>query len=81
MVRHAVLELPADSPPRYIGMFISRLFIEKHDGLCSRKKPEVFHGTFFEPAEGFSYQLKRFMIEADKLVCHPRKTLPGIAFL
>jgi len=58
-------ELPSDSPPQYIGIMISRRFFEKHYRLYSRKKPEVFRGTFFGPAEGFPHLLKRFMIEAD----------------
>lgn len=58
-------ELPSDQPPRYIGMFISKRFFEKQYGLYSRKKPEVFRGTFFDPGEGFPLLLKRFMIEAD----------------
>ena len=58
-------ELPSDSPPRYIGIFISKRFFEKNYGLYSRKKPEVFRGIFIDPGEGFSHLLKRFMIEAE----------------
>jgi AraC family transcriptional regulator len=58
-------ELPSDSPPQYIGIMISKHFFEKHYGLYSRKRPEVFRGTFLDPGEGFSHLLKRFMIEAD----------------
>jgi AraC family transcriptional regulator len=58
-------ELPSVSPPRYIGVMISRRFFEKHYRLYTRRKPEIFRGTFFDPGEGFAYLLKRFMIEAD----------------
>jgi AraC-like DNA-binding protein len=58
-------ELPSDEPPRYICMCISRRFFEKHYARCSRKKPDVYHGVFFDPAEGFLNLLKRFMVEAD----------------
>jgi AraC-like DNA-binding protein len=58
-------ELPSDAPPRYIGMFVSKRFFEKHFNFYSRKKPEMLSGTFFDPAEGLLNLLKRFMIEAD----------------
>lgn len=58
-------ELPSDDPPRYIGMMISRRFFEKQYNLYSRKKPDVFRGTFFDPGDGLLPLLKRFMIEAD----------------
>ncbi len=58
-------ELPTDEPPRYIGMLISKRLFEKHYGLYSRKKPDVFNGVFIDPGEGLLPLLKRFMIEAD----------------
>jgi AraC family transcriptional regulator len=58
-------ELPSDLPPRYICVLISKRFFEKHYGLYSRKKLEVFRGTFLDPGEGFPHLLKRFMIEAE----------------
>jgi len=53
------------SSAQYIGIMISRRFFEKYYRLYSRKKPVVFRGTFFGPAEGFPHLLKRFMTEAD----------------
>ncbi len=58
-------ELPSDDPPRYICICIARGFFEKQYRLYSRKKPGIFRGIFFEPAEGFLNLLKRFMVEAD----------------
>jgi AraC family transcriptional regulator len=72
-------ELPSDTPPRYIGILISRPFFEKHYALYSRKKPEVFRGTFFDPGEGFSHLLKRFMIEADRRIAGSDAVLDALS--
>ncbi len=61
-------ELPSDSPPRYIGMFINRKFFEKQYQSCSGKKPALFRGWFFDADEGLSHLLKRFMMEADSRI-------------
>lgn len=58
-------ELPSDAPPRYIGIFISKRFFEKHYRFYSRGKPGIFRGNFLDPGEGLVHLLKRFMIEAD----------------
>jgi AraC family transcriptional regulator len=72
-------ELPSDLPPRYIGIVISRRFFERHYGLYSRKKPEVFRGTFIDPGEGFPHLIKRFMIEADHGTIGARVVLDALS--
>ncbi len=57
-------ELPSDSPPRYIGMFIRKEFFEKQYRSYYRKKPVLVRGLFFDAGEGLPHLLKRFMIEA-----------------
>jgi len=72
-------ELSSDSPPRYIGMFVDKRFFEKQYRLYSRKKPEVFNGTFFATGEGFLHLLKRFMLEADNRIAGTDAVLGALA--
>ncbi len=75
-VRHQ--ELPAESPPRYIGMFIDKKFFEKQYRSCSGRKPAVFRGVFFEAGEGLPHLLKRFMTEADSEIPGSRAVLEAL---
>ena len=71
-------ELHTDTPPRYIGMFISKRFFEKQYSRYSRKKPDAFHGVFFDPTEGFLSLLKRFMIEVDSRITGAEAVLDAL---
>ena len=62
-IRHQ--ELPSDVPPRYIGMFIHKLFFETQYRLYSRGRLPCFRGESHVPDPGLPPLLKRFMIEAD----------------
>ncbi len=71
-------ELSAESPPRYIGMFINKTFFEKQYRSCSGTKPALFRGAFFEAGEGLPHLLKRFMTEADSALPGNRAVLSAL---
>lgn len=58
-------EIPSDSPPRYLAIFIKRDFFEKQSSCYSSRKDISSCGEFFEPPIQLLPALKRFMIEAD----------------
>jgi len=71
-------ELPLDSPPRYIGVFIDRKFFEKQYRSCSGKKTAFYRGAFFDANEGLPLLLKRFMAEADSGIPGGRAVLAAL---
>lgn len=58
-------ELPSDSPPRYIAIFIKRDLFERQSSFYSVKKDISSSGVSFEQPPQLLPALKRFMIEAD----------------
>jgi len=58
-------ELPSDSPPRYIAIFIKRDFLERQSSFYSVKMDISSSGVSFEQPPQLLPALKRFMIEAD----------------
>ena len=71
-------ELPSDSPPRYIGMMISRKFFDQQYRGCFGKNPALYRGAIFEAGEGLPLLLKRFMTEADSALPGNRAVLAAL---
>lgn len=60
-------ELPSDSPPRYIAIFINRNFFEKQSSFYSARNDISSSGVSFDQPTQLLPTLKRFMIEADSV--------------
>lgn len=60
-------ELPSDSPPRYIAIFINRNFFEKQSTFYSLRKDIIPNGVSFDQPAQLLPTLKRFMIEVDSV--------------
>lgn len=71
-------ELPSETPPRYIGMFIGKKFFEKQYRICSGKTPALYRGVFFEAGEGLANLLKRFMAESESAIPGNRAVLAAL---
>jgi AraC-like DNA-binding protein len=61
-------ELPSDSLPRYIAIFIHRDFFEKELSQYPVNQALLFNGEFYEVSPDLLPLLKRFMIEADNKI-------------
>ncbi len=60
-------ELPSDSPPRYIAIFINRNFFEKQSSFYSLRMDISPNGASFDQPSQLLPNLKRFMIEANSI--------------
>ena len=58
-------ELPADEPPRYIGIFVDRGYFEETLALYPAPRPETFAFRSFTPGPELIFLLKAFMQEAE----------------
>ena len=61
-------ELPSDSPPRYIAVFIGKEFFENQITPYPINKEVIFRGESYDMVPGLLTLLKRFMLESDNKV-------------
>lgn len=72
-------ELPSDSSPRYIAVFISKAFFENQLSLYPVKEGFHFNGELYDQSPNLISLLKRFMIEADNRLPGSETILHGIS--
>lgn len=72
-------ELPSDTPPRYIAIFIEKDFFEKELSYYTPKDDISFNGIHSEPSPNLLFLLRQFMIESESKTPGSESVLSGIS--